>query len=113
MVSVIGSSSFYPATGGGSSAVGLGAQLARYEQQLSDWACCPSAKTQGGKQKIQEISGKISEVRARIAEAEKAKTAHMQANSKPALASVTAAAANNDVAAVNSGRTGSIVDVLA
>lgn len=33
-----------------------GAQLALYEQQLPDWTCHPSAKTQGGKQKMQEIS---------------------------------------------------------
>ena len=55
-----------------SSARGLDAELARSEVQLSDWTHCVSAKTPHGKEKIAEISAKVSDIKARMKRAEEA-----------------------------------------
>jgi hypothetical protein len=55
----------YPSRGG-ASASALQGQLARYQQELSDCVNCASSKTLEGKQKIQQISEKISDLKARI-----------------------------------------------
>ncbi|MCU6433721.1 FlxA-like family protein [Undibacterium sp. Jales W-56] len=47
-------------------AASLQAQLAIYQQQLSDCVNCASSKTIEGKEQIQSLSAKISGVRARI-----------------------------------------------
>ena len=78
MVSAIGSSSFATPSGAGASAVGLEAQLARYQKVLSECVSCESAKTSEGKQAIQDISSKISDVKARIAEITTAKSGTQQ-----------------------------------
>ena len=59
--------------GGGSAAPsgrGLDADLAKREVQLSDWVHCVSASTPRGKAKIQEISAQISDIRAKMKQAE-------------------------------------------
>ena len=68
MISAIGSSTPYtpPHTNAG----GLQAQLDRYQKQLSDCVNCDSANTHEGKETIQALSNKISDIRARIQETE-------------------------------------------
>lgn len=115
MVGAIGAAGFYPASvpGGGRSAGGLEAQLARYEHQLSDWTCCDSAKTPAGKRKIQEISDRISDVRTRIAETEAAKRTEREVApiAVRAAASPPAAAGANFVPGASA--VGNFVDVIA
>ena len=82
MVSTISPSSFSGSFGSGPSIAGLQAQLDRCQQQLSDSINCDSAKTQEGKQNIQELSGRISEIKARIQEATLAQTDRQQATSR-------------------------------
>jgi len=74
MVSAIGSSPGFSSAATGSSAVGLEAQLARYQKVLSECVSCDSAKTREGKQNIQDVSSKISAVKARIEELAAAKS---------------------------------------
>lgn len=50
-------------------AAALEAQLAQYQQQLSDCVNCDSSKTLEGKQQIQTISSKISAVKKNIEQA--------------------------------------------
>ncbi len=51
---------------------GLDADLAKREIQLSDWVHCVSASTPRGKAKIEEISGQISDIKAKMKKAEQA-----------------------------------------
>ena len=51
---------------------GLDADLAKRQVQLSDWVHCVSASTPRGKAKIQEISAQISDIRAKMKQAEQA-----------------------------------------
>ena len=67
MLGAIGTSTLASATGVGKSAAGLDAQLAQYEIKLADWVNCPSCNTAEGKAKIAELSGKVSEIKQRIA----------------------------------------------
>lgn len=53
----------------------LEAQLARYQQELSNCVNCDSANTAEGKETIQALSNKISSVKARIEAIENAKPA--------------------------------------
>ncbi len=88
MVSALNSSTFAPpvyaaATGG------LEARLERYQKELSDCVNCDSAKTPEGKQKIQDVSSKISEIKTRIEEiaAAKSKTQPAKINAAVSAAS--------------------------
>ena len=81
MVAAIGSAS--AAYGGGvtrTPAAGLEAQLVRYQKELADCVNCESAKTPEGKERIQTISNKISEVRARIDEIDSSQPAASRAS---------------------------------
>lgn len=69
MLGAIGTSTLASTTGVGKSAAGLDAQLAQYEIKLADWVNCPSCNTAQGKAKIAELSGKVSEIKQRIAQA--------------------------------------------
>ena len=51
---------------------GLDADLAKRQIQLSDWVHCVSASTPRGKAKIQEISAQISDIKAKMKQAEQA-----------------------------------------
>ena len=68
MVSAINASTFVLPVNAGVSTGGLEARLERYQKELADCVNCDSAKTLEGKQKIQDVSGKISEIKARIEE---------------------------------------------
>ena len=61
--------------GNPSSVAALQAQLDRYQKELSDCVNCSSAKTEAGKQNIQDISGKISDLKAKIAQENNPKSA--------------------------------------
>ncbi|MET3117140.1 hypothetical protein AAKU64_001353 [Undibacterium sp. GrIS 1.8] len=63
---IIGGSSAANPGNAASALASLQAQLARYQQQLSDCVNCASSKTIEGKVQIQSVSSKISQVRARI-----------------------------------------------
>jgi hypothetical protein len=83
MVSAIGSSTFpSPASNSGSTS-GLEAQIARYQQELSNCVNCSTANTLEGKEKIQSLSNKISALRIRIQEISAEK-----ANAQPATPSI-------------------------
>ena len=67
MIPAIGTPTSNPpySTGG----VALQGQLARYEKELSACINCSTAKTTEGKQKIQEVSSQIEQIKARIEQA--------------------------------------------
>lgn len=69
MLGAIGTSAIATTIGVGRSAAGLEARLAQYEIKLADWENCPSCKTAEGKAKIADLSGKVSEIKQRIAAA--------------------------------------------
>lgn len=50
----------------------LDADLAKSEVQLSDWVHCVSAKTPRGKEKIAEISARVSNIKEQMKRAEQA-----------------------------------------
>lgn len=58
-----------PAVQGTSRGGGLDAQLARYEKQLAECINCASAKTPEGRQAIDDLYGKIHDLKAKIEEA--------------------------------------------
>jgi hypothetical protein len=68
MVAAIGSSSLPSSTATASPVAGLEAQIVRYQKQLSDCVNCDSANTVQGKETIQQLSDKISAVKAKIEE---------------------------------------------
>lgn len=114
MVSAIGSATFYPAAGVGRPAAGgLEAQLARFEKQLSEWTCCDSAKTPGGKQKIQEISDRIGEIKARIDAVAAASADERAAVSRPAQPELAAAPIGVSASSGRASAVGNLVDVIA
>lgn len=82
MISAVNSSSS-PA-GTGPSVASLQAQLDRCQKQLSDNVNCASANTREGKETIQTLSNKISEIKARIQEAVKADKPPTLESGKPA-----------------------------
>lgn len=53
----------------GSGIGGLDAQLARYEKQLAECVNCASARTPEGKQAIDDLYGKIHDIKSKIEEA--------------------------------------------
>ena len=53
----------------------LDADLAKSQGELSDWVHCASSKTLQGKAKIEEISARISLIKAKIEESDSAKGA--------------------------------------
>jgi len=109
MLSAIGSSAYSGFVGSGPSAAGLQAQLDRYQKQLSDCVNCSSANTLEGRKAIQDLSGQISEVKARIEQITSTKS-----NAQPAAPSArisTDIAANKD--ALASGLQDNIVVVAA
>jgi len=73
MLSAIGTSAYSFTPNSATSTGGLEAQLARYQGQLADWIHCPSCNTPEGKEKIKEISDKISEIKQSIKSTEDAK----------------------------------------
>ncbi|MGZ3253981.1 MAG: ABC transporter C-terminal domain-containing protein [Burkholderiaceae bacterium] len=68
MVAAIGSTALPSSSTSVSPTAGLEAQITRYQKQLSDCVNCDSANTAQGKEAIQEISNKISAVKAKIEE---------------------------------------------
>lgn len=66
MVSAVGSSGHRPAAAVPSRPAGLDAALEKFKKQLSDTVNCDSAKTPEGKAKIEDLSAKISAVKARM-----------------------------------------------
>lgn len=78
MVQAIGASlaAAYNSTGGGSA--GLQGQLSRFEKELSACVNCDSATTLEGKQKIQEVSGRIAQIKARMEQVETAKASRTE-----------------------------------
>lgn len=62
---------------------GLDADLAKWQGQLADWVNCVSAKTPEGKAKIDQISAKISSIKTRMKEAEKAREPDAASKSGP------------------------------
>jgi ABC-type Fe3+-hydroxamate transport system substrate-binding protein len=74
MLGAIGSSPYTGPASSGASAASLQAQLDRYQKQLSDCANCATAKTPQGQAAIQDLSGKIAAVKARIEQAATAKS---------------------------------------
>ena len=82
MIISTGSPSFPGASG---ATFGLEAQLDRYRKQLSDCVNCSSAKTPEGKAKIEELSNRIGEIKARIDKTTAEKSpVQPQANTPPA-----------------------------
>jgi len=69
MVQLVGITNRVAYGASSTSAAGLQGQLARFEKELADCVNCASAKTTEGKQKIEAISLRISQIRARIDEA--------------------------------------------
>ena len=69
MVQLVGITSSMAYAGSGTSAAGLQGQLARSEKELADCVNCASAKTTEGRQKIEAISQRISQIRERIEQA--------------------------------------------
>lgn len=63
---VSGVSAAYGIPGSGTPAPDLEARLARLQQELSECVSCASAKLPEGKAKIQAVSDKIAEVKARM-----------------------------------------------
>ncbi len=111
MVGAVGSSPYYPPAGAGRTTGGLDAQLARGEKQLSEWTRCSSAKTAEGKQKIQELSDRISEIKFRIDGLEKNKLQHQPAGEEPSVIMASQPQRASGYGAND--RAGRIIDVLA
>jgi uncharacterized protein HemX len=78
MVQAVGAplSAAYSSTAGGTA--GLQGQLSRYEKELSACVNCDSALTLEGKQKIQEVSDRIAQIKARIEQLEVAKASRAE-----------------------------------
>lgn len=74
MVAALGSSTALHSLGSGASLVGLEAQVARYEKELSNCVNCASSKTSEGKAEIAAISAKIQTLKSRMAEVSQAKS---------------------------------------
>lgn len=75
MVQAVGASATVnQSTDPAAAAAGLEARLVRYQKQLSECVNCDSSKTASGKAEIESISGKISEVRDRIARIAESRT---------------------------------------
>jgi lipopolysaccharide export system protein LptC len=72
MVAAVGTSTLAASTVAGQtgtsrgSRAGLEAQLDTYKKQLNDWVTCASAKTPDGKEKITDLTNKVSSTEARI-----------------------------------------------
>ena len=67
MIPAIGTATSIPPYSAGGAA--LQGQLARYEKELSACINCSTANTTEGKQKIQEVSSQIEQIKARIEQA--------------------------------------------
>ena len=91
MVSLIGSATYsFPASLGPSTG-GLEARLERYQKELSACVNCDSANTREGRQTIQALSNKISEIKMRLEEvAVTQPNTQPIASNKKALADVSA-----------------------
>jgi len=70
----IGSSLPIGAVGAPASTGILEVQLSRYEIQLADWCNCPSRTTPQGKEKIAELQAKADAVKARLKQADDARS---------------------------------------
>jgi len=110
MIQATGSSAIFGTAGTSTPTAGLDAQLARYSKELSECVNCESAKTPEGKQAIEEVSNKISTVKARLEEIAAAK-----ASSRPAASEATGEIGNSPVSAPKSAdaTVGGLLDVFA
>ncbi|MCE5182148.1 MAG: hypothetical protein LLG15_10140 [Betaproteobacteria bacterium] len=108
MLNAVGSISYGNAPSAGASTAVLEAQLVQCERQLSDWTHCSSAKTPEGKDIIQTLTNRISEIKVRL---EKSVTAKSDAPS----VTVVPTTAINPAAAPRpaNGGVGSLLDVFA
>lgn len=79
---------------------GLDAQLARYEKQLSECINCASAKTPEGKQAIDDLYGKIHDLKAKMEETRNAHPVLPAVPAERAERSNGATAAPQDVPAI-------------
>jgi hypothetical protein len=79
MVQLVGITNRVAYGASSTSAAGLQGQLARFEKELADCVNCASAKTTEGKQKIEAISLRISQIRERIEQASQLRSC-LQAN---------------------------------
>jgi hypothetical protein len=78
---------------------GLNAQLARYEKQLAECINCASAKTPEGKQAIDELYGKIHDIKAKLEEVRNSSTVQSAAASPRVEQTGNAVAAPQDAPA--------------
>jgi outer membrane murein-binding lipoprotein Lpp len=81
MIPAIGTPTSTPPYSTGGAA--LQGQLARYERELSACVNCSTAKTTEGKQKIQEVSSQIEQIKARIEQATQTRATRQAENSTP------------------------------
>jgi FlxA-like protein len=106
MVSAVGAPALPGQVGGSSSIASLQAQLDRYQKQLSDCVNCDTANTREGKQTIQYLSNRISEIKARIekAAAEKsAPTSALETGKHGTIGATAATSSQSDFAITNLG----------
>jgi len=66
MLNAIGSSTYTNPAGTGTPTAGLESQLARYQKELSNCVNCDTANTRAGRETIQTLSNRISQIKARI-----------------------------------------------
>ncbi|MDQ2802400.1 MAG: hypothetical protein M3Y41_06850 [Pseudomonadota bacterium] len=69
----------------------LGADLAKYEAQLSDWTFCASGKSPEGKAKIVQLNDRITSIKTQIHKADRAAIAARAAAPAPSAAPVRSA----------------------
>ena len=116
MIPSVGSPATTPSfsTGG----VALQGQLARYEKELSACVNCATAETTEGKQKIQEVSSQIEQIKARIEQATQTRSRlRVEENSPVGLSggvtiTETKSAVAADSKAQPKSRIGSLIDVI-
>lgn len=100
-------------SGTGTSAIALHAQLARYEKQLSECVNCASSSTPEGKAQIEEITERITQIKATIDKTTDRRGAPAVDNSSDSPAPASAVAALQAVPKSSSTTTGIFVDVQA
>lgn len=95
----------------------LQGQLARYERELSACVNCSTAKTTEGKQKIQEVSSQIEQIKARIEQATQTRATRQAEKSTLYASSGLDSVARTESAVLDSGALprssiGSQIDVI-
>jgi chromosome segregation ATPase len=111
MLNAIGSSPIYSPSTAGEQTAALKTQLAQYELKLSDCVHCVSASTREGKEKIKELSDKISTAKAHIETIETARANNQSTTYK--VRTATDNTVSKDVGAVRpvTGTLGNHLDV--